>query len=622
MTQQRIAAIDQKLQQSTLSAHNELRLNARKERLQLRLRDFQALPSYLRHNQLEFQGFTGWDSSNKQPSESGASMSQFESVLVKNISGEQLEIPLESRINTFKGKEVDLINRPIAHNNHFHDQWQSGSLISALNASVKWQMGQDDEGCPCCMAGLDFDEFAAAMKEVSKPNMDNAQLLSQTDFGNAQHWGIFLGVAAPFGLIGLAAAIRNMKGAYTTQKNLKQLIRGLNADLVALKQAGFGQDVAKLQAFKQCLKYSKYDAQFNWVVPGIINGVASSLVLSTAFVSHPFALAAIGLYATGQIIRNAGDAIKAVAHRPETIATGEPVALITGKRKVNQIQTSKFRFYVSNTLGFVTFAGGAAVTLSSVLGLSIFGLGALTLPIGLALLGTGAGSTGIINNIWPRKFKPRNGELGKAREQFNAPNDVLKEIAHLQIQKKAIQAIKSVVVPPQQFKKMRLKLLTAMPELRDFLPKSITNRITQFNSRFLPFLPVVGNQATEKKHQLNIQLAQQIHKTPNESFKAIQTRLSMLQQLPGNQNESIDGNNLKQLTTHTWRLLVKQRLHSAVIESWFQDGVLQQPVDGSCPGLNAQTADWIKFNFEEFIQGCNPAQLKELNVAIDFYLYK
>lgn len=620
VTQKRIVRVNNKLQQNNLNEKDKTRFENTKQRLEKRLLDIKALPLYLNQNNLRFQGFKGWDKTNVNRCEKYSNISQFESVFAKNEQGHVYQIPFDSRIKQFKGQEVDLLNKPIKHNNHFHDNWQTASLISALNTSIKWQMGQDDEGCPCCVAGLDFDEFAAAIKEISKSNVAEKSLFSFAEVSNAQHWGLVLGVAAPFGLIGLAAAIRNIKGSFYTQQNLKKLIQGLSQDIQAAKKAGLVDDAIKLEAFKKCLQYSKYDADFNLVVPGLVNGAASTLVLSTAFLAHPFALVAIGAYAAGQIIRNTGDLVKASV-KPEKIKKGDNINLITGKQKVNQIQKSKFRFYLTNTVGFGSFAGGAGLTLASVLGLPLFGLGATTLPIGLALLGAGAASTGIMNNIWPKKFKPRNGDLGIAREKFNTTHDVLEEISSLQTLKKMIQAVKPALVESQRIKKFGLKILTAMPELRDFLPKRIANRITAINQKYLPFLPPLGNQATEKKHELNIKLAHNIHHTQEDSLKAIKTRLSFLTQLPGNQSTSEASNDIRALTAQTWALLVKQKMHSSVIQSWFEDGVLKQNIDGTCPGLTAETKDWIKFNFDDFIQNCSKEQLNELNVAIDFYLY-
>jgi hypothetical protein len=622
-TKTRLLAIEKSLITAT-SPDKQSALTQRKARLESRLNDFKALPVFLETNKLEFKGFSGWDKTNVNLEPKHRNVSQFDSVLVETQTGETQRLPLDSRIAQVKGDEVDLINQPVAHEDHFHDLWAQKTLQSSLNSSIKWEMGQDEEGCPCCVAGLDFDEFAAAIKEIAKNHSGSNLWVGKAEISSAEHWGLVLGTAAPFGLIGLAAAIRNIKGSRETLKNLNPIIAGLNEDIQRLKAGGFLADAIKLKAFKNCLQYSKYDAKFNLLIPGAINGVASTLVLSTAFLSHPFALPAIALYATGQVVRNSVDLVRA-APRSVKVETGDSIEVLEGKQKANQIETSKRRFYAANTAGFAMFTAGAVMTFLSIPAFGALGLGALMLPVGLGLLAGGAVSTGIMNNIWPKKFKPRNGNLGQARETFNQPNDVLVKISNLQGLKKDIQLAKTSIAPAHRAKKIGLKILAALPEFKDFLPARIADRITQFNTKWLGFLPPVGNQATQRKHALNVETAKAIHENEATSRKVIETRVSMLRRIAGapvDSTRQLDDFSPKDLAKESWELLVKLKQHAEVVQTGIQNGFFASEQDlGNVPGFERNSDKWMKFNFKRFIENCSAEQLQAFNQSVDFYLF-
>jgi hypothetical protein len=622
-TKTRLLAIEKSLN-TTTNTDKQNALAQRKARLESRLKDFKAIPVFLETNKLEFKGFSGWDKTNVNKEPRQKNVSQFDSVLVETQTGETQRLPLDSRIAQVKGDEVDLINQPVAHEDHFHDLWATKTLQSCLDSSIKWEMGQDDEGCPCCVAGLDFDEFAAAIKEITKSYASSNSWIGTAEVSSAEHWGIVLGTAAPFGLIGLAAAIRNIKGSRETLKNLNPIIAGLNEDIQRLKAGSFLADAIKLKAFKNCLEYSKFDAKFNLVIPGVVNGIASTLVLGTAFLSHPFALPAIALYATGQVARNSVDLVRA-APRAVKVETGDSIEVLEGKQKVNQIEQSKRRFYAANTAGFAMFAAGAVMTFLSIPAFGALGLGALMLPVGLGLLAGGAVSTGIMNNIWPKKFKPRNGNLGQARETFNQPNDVLVKISNLQGLKKDIQLAKASVAPAHKAKKFGLKILAALPEFKDFLPARIADRITQFNTKWLGFLPPLGNQATQRKHALNIETVKAIHENEATSSKVIQTRVSMLRRIAGTPIDStrpLNEYSPKDLAKESWELLVKLKHQAEVVQTGIQNGFFtNQQGLGNIPGFEQNSDNWMKFNFKRFIENCSTEQLQAFNQSVDFYLF-
>ena len=92
---------------------------------------------------------------------------------------------------------------------------------------------------------------------------------------------------------------------------------------------------------------------------------------------------------------------------PEKTREEVELNMNVGIRKINQITDSKRKFYATNTLGFAAFTAGAVITTVSALSV----VGAPGIIVGVPLLAAGAVSTGITNNIWTNKFKPRNGQL-------------------------------------------------------------------------------------------------------------------------------------------------------------------------------------------------------------------
>ena len=93
------------------------------------------------------------------------------------------------------------------------------------------------------------------------------------DFSSNTHWGIFLGISGPLSLIGLTAAIRNIKGTINTKEKLNKAIKGVEQDIKNIKKQAIMM-LKRLQVFRNSLAYSKFDQNFNLIVPGIINGAA------------------------------------------------------------------------------------------------------------------------------------------------------------------------------------------------------------------------------------------------------------------------------------------------------------------------------------------------------------
>ena len=173
------------------------------------------------------------------------------------------------------------------HGDHSHIKLELGKAYTE-----KGGLKISDEGCPCCAAGIDLDEVATAISEIGKEGTGDGGAAGGehghnlagglADFSSASHWGIFLGISGPLSVVGLTAAYRNIKGTINTRKKLNHVIDGVEKDIAKYRKEGNKSVVERLEAFKNCLKHSKSDTDFNLIVPGVINGAASGIVLSSA----------------------------------------------------------------------------------------------------------------------------------------------------------------------------------------------------------------------------------------------------------------------------------------------------------------------------------------------------
>lgn len=508
--------------------------------------------------------------------------------------------------------DVPLTQQPVQHEDHQHFNWESDETIARLQKCIKYYIAENDEGCPCCVAGLDFDEFAAAIKEIARADGSDEALAGVADFADLAHWGLFLGVAAPLGLVGLAAAVRNLKGAGAAYVKISDIIKVLDDAINTYRQKGNTADAEKLEAFRRCLVYSKRDAAFNVAVPGAINGAASIAVLSTAFTKHPFALPIIGVYAFAQLVRNVWDGCRTflarqkhrLYHQTQDMrdkndkANFDPQKLghiEAGKKKSEQITQSKLRFFLANSLGFATFAAGALATFVAVPALGLFGAGALIMPFGLTALAGGAVSTGIMNNIWPRKFKPRNGDLGIFQGNITSPEHALNEIGWRRERKKQLQSLFPYFKTEGHRTKKWLKFLTALPEAKDFMPAKMAKSFRQYRKRFTP-LPDTGTGASDNKHQLNLDIAQRLHQDDAKSQMLQHGRLALLATMAGKDKDFASRVAGKDKLKTTWSLLKELELDHQVVPVWLNEKFYKRTAaekgtvgqhDNSCDGCGS-----------------------------------
>jgi len=331
---------------------------------------------------------------------------------------------------------------------------------------------KNDEGYPCCLASIDLDEVTTALNKINAQggNIEaNKQSFGElADFYPDAHWGTFLGISDPLSLVGLTTSFKNIAGIINNKSKLDSVIKGLEQDIAEYKELrdkasdkdkeDLSGVIQRLEAFGETLKYSEFDTKFNLIVPEIINGGASA-VFSSAIVSSPWALPIIALYAGCQTMKNGYDLCRTWNRiLPEEVKEKVELNMNVGIRKINQITDSKRKFYTTNTLGFLAFTAGAIITALSTLSV----VGAPGLAVGLPLLAVGAVSTGIINNIWTNKFKPRNGDLGIDRKALEL-EQIKQEIGERREVKKLLKNYKDKHLPNKLSKRFGYSLLSFLP---------------------------------------------------------------------------------------------------------------------------------------------------------------
>jgi len=186
------------------------------------------------------------------------------------------------------------------------------------------------EGCPCCFNAIDLDETATLGKFLKYEHLSSA---SEFDLITPDSdWGLTVGIAAPFAGIGLVAAYRNITGGYQTRQKLLEKLQEVE---ILIKNDPTPQRIA----YRDCLQYSLFDANWNIAVPGALNGTSSAAVISTLIISSPIAIPAIGAYAAAQTGRGVYDSFRTWNR-------------YIGHAKIDQITRSKRYFYVSTTSAF------------------------------------------------------------------------------------------------------------------------------------------------------------------------------------------------------------------------------------------------------------------------------
>ncbi len=633
---------------------------SQRQRLKTRDSELLALQAFfVKHPRTHrFVGFNGWGD---RGADIPPGLSQYDSFIFETLNEDEWvrsTLPLGSRISVTEKVKTDFFRETVSHGDHQHEVWSAtpqtiAHMQARLIKTFKTQLSVDEEGCPCCTAGLDFDEFAAAINEVkSQQGSHDAErgLFSMAETDTSAHWGLFLGISGPFSLIGLAAAIRNVKGGINNYKKLSIIIKGLDQDIAENKHHNRDGVVARLLAFRKSLAYSKFDAAWNISVPGVLNGAASSLVLSTAVLASPLALGAIALYATAQAGRGVYDFSRTAKANTKISASAIAEANLTaieakkvnlGVQKAQEIKKHKKAFFATNAGLFTAFAAGAVLTLLGAPGIAVFGAGTPLFIAGLVLLGIGAAGTGIGNNIWPKKFRPRNAELSQRREDLDAVG-VAKAIGQATQDKRIIKKWKSAIFGAKKGQKRLLKVKTALPEFKDFMPKKVAN----FFKKVFFFLPNTGSQATKAKHHLNQQWVRDKHQKDHKKGMLEAARQNIVKQYAA--NRGLRSSDHLDTVTGIWKQLTQLGLEKEFLENWIKEGFWKEPAVakphshghghghehhdcGSCDdsslawknirGFNQESADWISFDAKVFERQASDQDKAKFWMALDYYLF-
>ena len=328
-----------------------------------------------------------------------------------------------------------------------------------------------------------------------------------------------------------------------------------------------------LIAYKNSLEYSRSDTAFNFWVPGLVNGIASSMVLSSVIWKSPWALPFISFYAACQTVKNLYDLERnwnEIIACPES-PTAEQKA---GIDKMNQITEAKRLFYSANAAGFLVFtAGGISLFLST----SGITPSSELMIAGIILLVIGSLSTAVMNNIWTTKFKPRNGNLGLDRLQLTTDK------AHEEIGKR--QKEKEVL------KKYR----------KELIKKSSTDGVRKFGYKLLTSLPFCEQKGTELIHKLNTSNYQSAIAKQGKSINNNNKRLNMLKQLykASTDEEWHDKGNdqsSKNILKQALNILKELQLETFVIDKFIKKHVLAQKTDGHDTSINSMNKYLEKLN--------------------------
>ena len=359
------------------------------------------------------------------------------------------------------------------HQHHHCIRTETKGLLKEIHERLKKKEAEiqeanlkaNEEGCPCCLVAPDLDELAVALKQLLGSMEESHGVVAVADFDSGSHWGIF-SFTSFLGVIGLTAAIRNITGCWKNIKKIRATMGYVNtliAEGERLKILNEG-DPEKLKALVGTLRYSMFDAQANFTLPGIVNGLASICIMASGFISQPFALPLLGVYAGGQTLRSGFDLAR-VATRPDVTEGGNSPFWAVGRQKMTKINRQKIGFFLTNGLGFACFAVGALVTFASIPAIGFGGMGALGLPIGLGLLAFGSCFTGVTNNIFPRRFKPRNAGLGHNDRNWDT-TECVEQVAWRRYLKKPLKDFKRGAGLQSGAKRFGYLMLAVLPGVR------------------------------------------------------------------------------------------------------------------------------------------------------------
>ena len=261
-------------------------------------------------------------------------------------------------------------------------------------------------------------------------------------------------------------------------------------------------------------------------------------------------------------------------------------------------------------------------------------LGAAAFGVGMGLLGIGALATGILNNIYPKKFKPRNGDLGVDRLNIASSQQVIQEIQQRQNRKTVLKQVAPLFKggPEVARQKAWYKFLSAMPEAADFLPKRLLPVYFAVKRRLFNFLPATGSQASVEKHRINVETIQAAHLNPKRSLYLQEIRVAALKTLVERERRALPSARFDQAGTaatyptghhamlqRSWALLKALQLEKSVLKTWINSGFMDR--SHHIAGFDQKADHWHTFDFNNFVSKSDEQALNGFNAAVDYFLF-
>ncbi|RAP34576.1 hypothetical protein DID77_00700 [Candidatus Marinamargulisbacteria bacterium SCGC AG-439-L15] len=354
-------------------------------------------------------------------------------------------------------------------------------------------MGQSEEGCPCCMIGLDLDEIAAAMKVLANTSSGDTHLYGWADLDSDSYW-IISPIVLLFATLGATAGFRNIKGSWQNWDKLTKIIKSIDQTYAAVENLMVRSN---LKALRATLWYSKYiDTLSNGIGPGALNLIASVTAASTVVYHHPWAPLPIGLYSGFQCARNIVDLIRVRNWAVPEVSKVSDGLTVPNKQVMEGIAVAtRLRKFQSLCYGaiatlFAMFSVGSFVIMNATFCLANQEQSSSNMTnssrsnddapgdgdnmchdrlyAGLSLFFIGALSTTILNNIVPRLFRPRNGELSFGTRWLLTEQSCLEELGRAAKQEDELRVLTYVPSTKTEWvcrgsKRFAYRIMTALP---------------------------------------------------------------------------------------------------------------------------------------------------------------
>ena len=248
--------------------------------------------------------------------------------------------------------------------------------LSKLSPFLKTQlpslvlMGVTEEGCPCCMIGLDLDEIAAAIKVALSAGYSEFHLFGLADYSIEQMCDGSTKVSpdiyiAPFvflfSTLGITAGYRNIKGSLSSRIKLKELLNQvrylIKLNILSNIDSLSSTQTKNLIALEQTLDYSlNVDNTYNLIGPGVFNLLASSTSFLSIVYHNPFPPLFIGFYSLFQVVRYTKDSIRAYQWESLPLSFDSDPCIEKACTEFNSLKWIQLRAYITLDFLFTVFS--------------------------------------------------------------------------------------------------------------------------------------------------------------------------------------------------------------------------------------------------------------------------